>query len=339
MEGDDSVVSGGAAVAIAKLEEARAAKSELIAAQKAWTAEVGLLMHEQEAAVDALVSELQTCRNQLLMQREAMASMEVCAGRRGLAAIGNTTNLPCRLVPVTASEPLRRSILQLPLCATRRPRGMRLPLACATSWPKRESSLSGTQPTGLSCPNPSAPWSTHNGSLRPCCRRPTSAPCMLSETFGLLASKLKGSRPRRPSASSSWQMPCLSETSPCNGRTLSLGASAQPRLGLPQRSQSATARQQLLSSCATALKKLLLNWASCVRLCELHRRLAQSGKQSAALRRRGPVASASASRTPLPPWTRNARRGGLLTPVLMRQSGMWRRYERSFARRATLCNP
>lgn len=87
MEGDDSAVSGGAAVAIAKLEEARGAKSELIAAQKAWTAEVGLLVHEQEAAVDALVSELQTCHNQLVMQREAMASLEVRGGRRGLAPV------------------------------------------------------------------------------------------------------------------------------------------------------------------------------------------------------------------------------------------------------------
>ncbi len=76
--GDETAASGSSATgALARLEEARAVKQELAAAQRAWTQEVGALVHEQEAAVDALLSELETCRSQMAMQREAMAAMEV----------------------------------------------------------------------------------------------------------------------------------------------------------------------------------------------------------------------------------------------------------------------
>jgi hypothetical protein len=79
MEPDTSVdtASSSVAVVVAKLEEARVAKAAVERAQQAWAQETGVLVRDQDAAIDALISELETCRSQLAMQKEAVTAIEV----------------------------------------------------------------------------------------------------------------------------------------------------------------------------------------------------------------------------------------------------------------------
>ena len=79
MEGDESTASGGSLQALARLADARSAKQEVDALRLVWSQEVGSLVNEQDSAIDALIQELDACRMQLTMQRDALSMIEVCS--------------------------------------------------------------------------------------------------------------------------------------------------------------------------------------------------------------------------------------------------------------------
>ena len=78
MEANDSVISGGTLAVVARLDEARVARVQLENVRRDWTQEIGFLVDEQQVGIELLINELDTCRSQIAMQREAISAMEVC---------------------------------------------------------------------------------------------------------------------------------------------------------------------------------------------------------------------------------------------------------------------